>query len=311
MALGCFSFSISCWTNNNKNNNNISVPITAMTETMMDTKKNNKMNFRKNHQDDDYDIDERSTSSSATSSTSTTSSSSSSIRGTSSSTITSFVTKIQQQPMDIACAINAFINIPMYTMALCFTLYCTCTMYILAQLSSTMMDITTTMTTASSSCSASSSVVALLIVVAYPTYILFLDNAPRSKQKPTLIRYMEKKCRSYWSIKFVQSYFPCTLHKTVELGSTITWKDKNGSSSSSSSLSKKKKKMDDDDDDMTSSSYIFLYHPHGVISMGANIALNTEGCDFERIFPGVSVLFMPVHAGLLNLRDCCFLLFGF
>ena len=24
--------------------------------------------------------------------------------------------------------------------------------------------------------------------------------------------------------------------------------------------------------------------------MGANIALNTEGCDFERIFPGVSYL---------------------
>lgn len=34
--------------------------------------------------------------------------------------------------------------------------------------------------------------------------------------------------------------------------------------------------------------YIFAYHPHGIIGIGANLALNTNACDFEAIFPGVS-----------------------
>ena len=33
--------------------------------------------------------------------------------------------------------------------------------------------------------------------------------------------------------------------------------------------------------------YIMLYHPHGIIGVGTNAALNTNGCDFEKIFPGV------------------------
>lgn len=33
--------------------------------------------------------------------------------------------------------------------------------------------------------------------------------------------------------------------------------------------------------------YIFLYHPHGIISMGANVALNTNGCFFDQTFPGI------------------------
>lgn len=35
--------------------------------------------------------------------------------------------------------------------------------------------------------------------------------------------------------------------------------------------------------------YLFLYHPHGVIGMGANTALNTNGANFEQVFPGVRI----------------------
>jgi len=37
-----------------------------------------------------------------------------------------------------------------------------------------------------------------------------------------------------------------------------------------------------------SKNYLFLYHPHGVNSMGCNMALNTDACGFDRIFPGVN-----------------------
>jgi hypothetical protein len=62
-------------------------------------------------------------------------------------------------------------------------------------------------------------------------------------------------CRSLSCYKNVARWFPVTLHKTVDLD--------------------------------PSRSYIFLYHPHGVISMGANTALSTNGCDFDKAFPGV------------------------
>jgi hypothetical protein len=33
--------------------------------------------------------------------------------------------------------------------------------------------------------------------------------------------------------------------------------------------------------------YILAYHPHGVISMGGNVCLITNGADFPRVFPGI------------------------
>lgn len=62
-------------------------------------------------------------------------------------------------------------------------------------------------------------------------------------------------CRSIQMYKNVARWFPVTLHKTVDLD--------------------------------PARSYIFLYHPHGVISMGANTALSTNGCDFDKKFPGI------------------------
>jgi 2-acylglycerol O-acyltransferase 2 len=62
-------------------------------------------------------------------------------------------------------------------------------------------------------------------------------------------------CRSIPMYKNVARWFPVTLVKTTDLD--------------------------------PAQSYIFLYHPHGIISMGANTALNTNGCDFDKVFPGV------------------------
>lgn len=64
-----------------------------------------------------------------------------------------------------------------------------------------------------------------------------------------------ERFRSVWFYQGVAKYFPVHLHKTVDLDPT--------------------------------KSYIFLYHPHGVIGMGANTALSTNGCHFQTVFPGI------------------------
>lgn len=64
--------------------------------------------------------------------------------------------------------------------------------------------------------------------------------------------------RSLATFRWVADYFPVRLVKTTELPSNRT--------------------------------YLFAYHPHGVISMGCNTALNTNACGFDRIFPGIQRL---------------------
>jgi hypothetical protein len=64
--------------------------------------------------------------------------------------------------------------------------------------------------------------------------------------------------RRWPNLRWTAQYFPVSLHKTYEL-----------------------------DDQKDGGPFIFLYHPHGVIAMGANTALNTNACDFDKLFPGV------------------------
>jgi 2-acylglycerol O-acyltransferase 2 len=56
-----------------------------------------------------------------------------------------------------------------------------------------------------------------------------------------------------WSL--FASYFPARLHRTQELPPTRK--------------------------------YIFGYHPHGIISMGAFAAFSTEALGFSQLFPGI------------------------
>ena len=88
-------------------------------------------------------------------------------------------------------------------------------------------------------------------------YLLYcvLDSTPQSSYPPK-IASLRSWTRKNWFIQKCSEYFPCHLHKTTDLDPTKR--------------------------------YIFLYHPHGVICMGANIALSSEGCDFANVFPGVS-----------------------
>jgi 2-acylglycerol O-acyltransferase 2 len=57
--------------------------------------------------------------------------------------------------------------------------------------------------------------------------------------------------------RWMAGYFPIRLHKTVDLPA-----DK---------------------------SYIFGYHPHGIISLGAFCNFSTDATDFSGLFPGINL----------------------
>lgn len=113
-----------------------------------------------------------------------------------------------------------------------------------------------------------------------PTYIMFtiltlytVYIAYDSNNAPTGRRYNHSKhqntnyeCARNWKcFKRVAEYFPITLHKTADIANKT---DK--------SMGPQK-------------SFMFLYQPHGVIGMGANTAINTNGCSFDELFPKVGV----------------------
>lgn len=88
------------------------------------------------------------------------------------------------------------------------------------------------------------------LLLMYIPYLL-LDPKPSYNERA-------KHCSRYRSLanyKWFAQYFDMKLVKTCELDA--------------------------------SQSYIMLYHPHGIIAVGANTALNTNGCSFEQTFPGV------------------------
>ena len=96
-----------------------------------------------------------------------------------------------------------------------------------------------------------------LMVIYWPFYSM-MDTTPQRLTKPAFVRKLQHYCRRVPFIRATGDYFPCTLRKTCELSPEET--------------------------------YLFAYHPHGVISMGANLGMSTEAGHFERVFPGVRVI---------------------
>lgn len=92
------------------------------------------------------------------------------------------------------------------------------------------------------------------MIMAYTLYII-LDPSPRRggwNLSPSLRRWF----RSYPGFRLTAEYFDSKLLKEQDL-------DPN-------------------------QEYIFVYHPHGIIGIGACTMLATDACDFEKHFPGVS-----------------------
>ena len=70
--------------------------------------------------------------------------------------------------------------------------------------------------------------------------------------------------RRFFLFKYIRDYYPITLIKTSELD--------------------------------PQKNYILGYHPHGIFTEGASMALGTEACGFSEKFPGI-IPHLSVHSG--------------
>ncbi|KAI9142390.1 diacylglycerol O-acyltransferase 2 [Paraphysoderma sedebokerense] len=94
--------------------------------------------------------------------------------------------------------------------------------------------------------------------VAYLIWVFFWDDAPSTGGR----RWQWVRKWECW--KMMRDFYPVELHKEADLDPTRN--------------------------------YIFGYHPHGVISMGAWVNFATEANSFSTLFPGI-------HLRLLTLKD--------
>jgi hypothetical protein len=94
----------------------------------------------------------------------------------------------------------------------------------------------------------------LTAAIAY-TLRLFLDKAPRNGGW-TMSTEWRRWFRNYPGFRYLGEYFDARIIKEKDLDPT--------------------------------QQYIFVYHPHGIIGIGACCHLATNGADFETHFPGVS-----------------------
>jgi len=88
------------------------------------------------------------------------------------------------------------------------------------------------------------------ILIPYSIWILFLDSAPEKGGR----LHQSVRTWKFWNL--FASYFPISLIKTVDLPSDRK--------------------------------YVFGYHPHGIIGMGAVANFGTEATGFSQKFPGLN-----------------------
>eukprot|EP00471_Norrisiella_sphaerica_P007152 CAMPEP_0184491880 /NCGR_PEP_ID=MMETSP0113_2-20130426/21602_1 /TAXON_ID=91329 /ORGANISM="Norrisiella sphaerica, Strain BC52" /LENGTH=390 /DNA_ID=CAMNT_0026876425 /DNA_START=90 /DNA_END=1258 /DNA_ORIENTATION=+ len=91
----------------------------------------------------------------------------------------------------------------------------------------------------------------------YTVYIYFDRNPSRGGY-----RWCKKFCRNLWFHKFVAEYYPCKLIKTADLD--------------------------------PKNNYVFGYHPHGIIGVGAQANFGTDSTGFSELFPGIDMTLMTL-----------------
>jgi hypothetical protein len=96
----------------------------------------------------------------------------------------------------------------------------------------------------------------LLTAVIVYTLRLFLDKTPRNGGWTSVSPAWRRWFRNYPGFRYLGEYFDARIVKEKDLDPT--------------------------------QQYIFAYHPHGIIGVGACCHLATNGADFETHFPGVS-----------------------
>eukprot|EP00744_Colponema_vietnamica_P001466 GILI01002429.1.p1 GENE.GILI01002429.1~~GILI01002429.1.p1 ORF type:complete len:335 (-),score=75.92 GILI01002429.1:72-1076(-) len=88
-------------------------------------------------------------------------------------------------------------------------------------------------------------------LLGYLLWAIFIDKAPQTGSR----RYEWFRKFKWWQL--FRDYFPTSLHKTADLD--------------------------------PSKNYIFGYHPHGIISLGAFSNFATDATGFSQLFPGIKL----------------------
>mmetsp|Transcript_37829 Transcript_37829/g.91732 ORF Transcript_37829/g.91732 Transcript_37829/m.91732 type:complete len:214 (+) Transcript_37829:147-788(+) len=95
------------------------------------------------------------------------------------------------------------------------------------------------------------------VLVVYMIHGVLLDGTAQATVKPNWVQALQSTCNKNIGFRLTAKYFSCKLHPPSQ-------------------------KLNPDQ------SYLFAYHPHGIIGMGANLALSTDASGFTTTFPGVS-----------------------
>ncbi|KAG0256670.1 diacylglycerol O-acyltransferase 1 [Mortierella polycephala] len=96
------------------------------------------------------------------------------------------------------------------------------------------------------------------MIIIYLLWILMFDRAPEQGGRRS------NWCRNRVSWSYFAQYFPMTLIKEEDLD--------------------------------PSKNYIFGYHPHGIISLGAFCTFGTEGLNFSKRFPGIQARLLTLQS---------------
>ena len=95
------------------------------------------------------------------------------------------------------------------------------------------------------------------LLIVYMSHAVLLDRTAQAATKPNWVEKVQSKCNKNVLFRLTAKYFSCKLHPPPS------------------------HKFDPDQP------YLFTYHPHGIIGMGASLALATDASGFSTIFPGV------------------------
>lgn len=102
------------------------------------------------------------------------------------------------------------------------------------------------------------------LVVVYLSWTYLLEwNTPNRGGRDFFRNYLRRLA----IFKYIRDYYPIALVKTYELD--------------------------------PQRNYILGYHPHGLLTEGASVALNTEACGFSDKFPGI-IPHLAAHDGILK-----------
>lgn len=137
------------------------------------------------------------------------------------------------------------------------------------------------------------------VMIIYTVFFYLFDRTPVNGRSPS--RY-SSFIRNLGIYRYLSSYFPITLHKTVELKPTFLNKPVEKyvydtslryilpemllSVLSRLHIIQKKPKMIQERV-KTGPKYIFGYHPHGIIAMGVTGGFTMEGAGISNFLPGI------------------------